>query len=258
MALFKSGNPTLSEKSFQKTVDVLSPHDVMNPAEVMTEKGTMNKFILLSLLLISSASFTWSAFYQGVDITSWMITSAIVGFILAMVISFKAKWAPFLAPFYGLVEGVFVGAISAYFNFAFAEKAPGIVMQAIGLTFGTVIAMYLLYRFNIIKATEKFKSVVFMATAGIAVFYLLAFVLRFFGIEIAFLHEGSLLGIGFSLVVVVIAALNLILDFDMIENGVKMGAPKYMEWYGAFGLMVTIVWLYIEILRLLSKLSSRD
>jgi len=252
MSLFKSGNPTLGEKRFQASVDVL------NPSEVMTESGTMNKFFLLSLLLIASASFTWSAFYQGVDITGWMIASAIGGIILAIAISVKPVWAPVLAPFYGLVEGVFVGAISAYFNNAFAAKAPGIVMQAVGLTFGTVIAMYLLYRFNIIKATEKFKSVIFTATAGVAIFYLLAFVLRFFNVEIAFLHEGSLLGIGFSLIVVSIAALNLILDFDMIENGVQMGAPKYMEWYGAFGLMVTIVWLYIEILRLLSKLNSRN
>jgi len=156
-----------------------------------------------------------------------------------------------------LLEGVFLGGLSAIVNAAFAKSYPGIVTQAVVLTFGTVIAMFVLYRFRIIKATEKFKAVVFTATAGIAIFYLLAMVLRLFSIDIPFLHEGSTLGIVFSLVVVTIAALNLILDFDMIEKGVAMGAPKYMESYCAFGLMVTIVWLYIEILRLLMKLASR-
>ena len=150
-----------------------------------------------------------------------------------------------------------VGAISAYYNFAFAEQAPGIIINAVGLTFGTAIAMYLLYSFRIIKATAKFKAIIFTATAGIAIFYIITWALSFFGIQIPFLHEGSALGIGFSVFVVAIAALNLILDFDMIENAVEMGAPKYMEWYGAFGLLVTIVWLYLEILRLLSKITKK-
>lgn len=251
MAIFKSGNPALSEKTFQKTL-------VINETAVMTERGTLNKFFLLSLLVIATASFTWSAYYQGRDISSWIIGGAIGGLIVAIVLAFKPMWASFLAPLYALLEGAFVGGISAYYNFAFAKVAPGIVMQAVGLTFGAVIAMFLLYRFNIIKATEKFKSVIIIATMGIAFFYLIAMGLRFFGIDIAFIHEGSAMGIVFSLIVVGIAALNLILDFDMIEKGVQMGAPKYMEWYGAFGLMVTIVWLYIEILRLLSKFSSRN
>jgi uncharacterized YccA/Bax inhibitor family protein len=186
------------------------------------------------------------------------MVGAFGGLGVAILLAFKPMWASFLAPIYALLEGAFVGGISAYYSFAFAKVAPGIVMQAVGLTFGTVIAMYVLYRFGVIKATERFKSIIFTATAGIAVFYLIATVLRMFGIDIPFLHEGSMLGIGFSLVVVAIAALNLILDFDMIEKGSEMGAPKYMEWYGAFGLLVTIVWLYIEILRLLSKLSSRN
>jgi uncharacterized YccA/Bax inhibitor family protein len=156
------------------------------------------------------------------------------------------------------LEGLFVGALSAIINNAFAAEYPGIVMQAVALTFGAAIAMFLLYNFRIIRATERFKSIIIAATAGIAIFYLIAMVLRMFGIDIPFLHEGGLIGIGFSLFVVAIAALNLILDFDMIEKGAEMGAPKHMEWYCAFGLLVTIVWLYIEILRLLSKLSSRD
>jgi uncharacterized YccA/Bax inhibitor family protein len=151
-----------------------------------------------------------------------------------------------------------VGGISAYYNNAFAAYAPNIVMQAVGLTFGVVIAMFLLYRFGVIKATQRFKSIVFASTAGIAIFYLLSFVLRMFGIDMPLIHESSTMGIIFSLVVVAIASLNLILDFDMIEQGAAMGAPKYMEWYGAVGLLVTIVWLYLEILRLLSKLSRRD
>lgn len=251
MAIFKSGNPTLSEKSFEKTI-------VTNESEVMTERGTMNKFFMMCLLVIASASFTWSAYFQGKDVTSWMWMSAIGGFIIALVTVFKPMWASITAPIYALVEGVFVGAISAFFSNAFEKIAPGIVMQAVGLTFGVVISMFVLYRFGVIKATQRFRSIVMTATLGIGVFYLIAIGLRFFGVDIPFLHEGSTMGIVFSLVVVAVAALNLILDFDMIENGVAMGAPKYMEWYGAFGLIVTIVWLYLEILRLLAKMNSRD
>jgi uncharacterized YccA/Bax inhibitor family protein len=251
MSIFKSGNPTLSEKRFQKTLTGSS-------AEVMTEKGTLNKFLLMSLLLMATASLTWKAYYDSVNVSPFIIGGAVGGIIIAIVLAFKPIWSAFLAPLYALCEGAFVGGISAFYNSAFQEKAPGIVMQAVGLTFGVIIAMYLLYRFGIIKATQKFKTIVLTATIGIAIFYLIAMVLRLFNIQMAFLHEGSVLGIVFSLVVVAIAALNLILDFDMIEKGASMGAPKYMEWYGAFGLMVTIVWLYIEILRLLSKLSSRD
>ncbi len=250
MALFKSGNPTLSEKVFQSQV-------VLPGEAVMTEKGALNKFFFLFLMVMASASFTWSAFYQGKNVLPWVIGSAIGGFVVAMVITFKREWSPTLGPAYGLLEGVFVGGISAVYNNAFAKVAPGIVMQAVGLTFGVVIAMYVLYRFRVIQATQRFKSIVFTATLGIAVFYLIAMVLRMFNIDMPFIHEGSNLGIIFSLFIVAIAALNLILDFDMIEKGAAQGAPKYMEWYCAFGLLVTIVWLYIEILRLLSKFASR-
>jgi uncharacterized YccA/Bax inhibitor family protein len=251
MSILKSGNPALGEKRFQNAI-------IDSSGEVMTAKGTLNKFLLMSLLLIATASLTWKAFSDGVNVTPFIWGGAIGGIVIAIALSFKPVWASFLAPVYALFEGAFVGGISAYYNYAFQTIAPGIVMQAVGLTFGAVISMYLLYRFGIIKATQKFKAIIFTATAAIAVFYLIAMVLRMFGVDIAFLHQGSTLGIIFSLVVVAIAALNLIIDFDRIENGAAMGAPKYMEWYGAFGLMVTIVWLYIEILRLLSKLSSRD
>ncbi len=250
MSIFRSGNPTLNEKVFQNSLAGSS-------SGVMTERGTLNKFFFLSLMVMASAAFTWSAFYSGKDVTSWMIGGAIGGFIVAMVIIFKKEWAGYLSPAYGLLEGLFLGGISAMANAAFERSYPGIVSQAVLLTFGVVIAMFGLYRFRVIKATEKFKSVVITATLGIAVFYLLAMILRWFHIDIPFLHEGSTVGIIFSLVIVGIAALNLILDFDMIEQGAAMGAPKYMEWYCSFGLMVTIVWLYIEILKLLIKIAGR-
>ena len=250
MALFKSGNPALSEKVFQNNLAVPG-------SEVMTQRGTLNKFFFLFLMVAASASFTWKAFYAGKDVFPWMIGAAIGGLVLAIIMAFKREWSSYLAPAYGLMEGVFVGGISAVYNNAFEKTAPGIVTQAVLLTFGVVISMFLLYKFRVIKATERVKSVIFTATLGIAIFYALAMILRMFNIDIAFIHEGSTIGIVFSLVVVVVAALNLILDFDMIEQGAAMGAPKYMEWYGAFALLVTIVWLYLEILRLLAKLSSR-
>lgn len=251
MAFFKSGNPTLTEKIFTKSSGFADD-------TTMTVNGTLNKFGFLFLMMMASAIFAWFQFENGKDVNVLMITGAIGGLIVAIVLAFKPVWAPYLAPAYALLEGLFVGGISVVINYAMAESYPGIIMQAVGLTFGVAISMFLLYNFRIIKATEKFKSVIITATMGIAFFYLIAFGLSFFNIDIPFLHEGGWLGIGFSLFVVAIAALNLILDFDMIEQGAENGAPKFMEWYGAFGLMVTIVWLYIEILRLLTKLTSRD
>jgi uncharacterized YccA/Bax inhibitor family protein len=253
MSLFKSGNPALSEKRFKDTV----LHDVVTHDNAMTVNGTLQKFGFLFLMVMGTAFFSWREFYNGTDVMPLILTGAIGGLVVAIVLMFKKEWAPFLAPAYALLEGLFVGGISAYYSYAFAEQAPGIVLNAVGLTFGTAIAMYLLYSFRIIKATAKFKAIVITATAGIAIFYVIAFALSFFGIQIPFLHEGSAMGIGFSLFVVALAALNLILDFDMIERGSELGAPKYMEWYGAFGLLVTIVWLYLEILRLLSKISKK-
>ena len=254
MAIFKSGNPALSEKKFTSTVIT----EIVDPANAMTVSGTLQKFGFLLLLVLGSSFYSWKQFAEGGAVTGMIWTGAIGGLIIALVITFKKEWSGFLAPLYALMEGLFLGAISAMYNSAFAEKAPNIVMNAVGLTFGVAVAMYLLYSFKIIRATERFKSIVITATVGIALFYVLVMVLRMFGFEnMPFLHEGSTFGIIFSLVVVGIAAMNLILDFDMIERGSEMGAPKYMEWYGAFGLMVTIVWLYLEILRLLSKISRR-
>jgi uncharacterized YccA/Bax inhibitor family protein len=250
MALIRSGNPALSERAFKNIT--------FAPGEgVMTQRGTINKFFFLFLMVLASASFTWKAFYDGKNVFPWMMGAAIGGLILAFIMAFKRTLSPYLAPAYGLLQGVFLGGISATYNNLFEKTAPNIIMQAVLLTFGTVIAMYLLYKFRIIKVTQQFIGVVLVATAGIAIFYMLSLVLGMFNIHIGFINEGSTFGIVFSLVVVCVAALNLILDFAMIEQASAMGAPKYMEWYGAFGLLVTIVWLYLEILRLLAKMSSR-
>jgi uncharacterized YccA/Bax inhibitor family protein len=265
MALFQSGNPALSEKKFSSTVisDVLT----MDTSLTMTVKGTLNKFGILFLLTMASAFFTWKEFASGGNVNTLVIGGAIGGLVLGLVMSFKQVWSPFLAPIYALLEGLFLGGVSAFFEFgATSTNTPGfysggysgIVMQAILLTFSVVAGMYLLYKFNIIRATAKFKAIVVTATVGLGIFYLIMFVASFFNVQMpGFLYQGSAMGIGFSVFVVALAAMNLILDFDMIEKGAEMGAPKYMEWYGAFGLLVTIVWLYMEILRLLSKLNRR-
>lgn len=255
MALFKSGNPTLTEKMFNKSL-----HSEAAAQGTMTVRGTINKFGFLMLMVIGSASYTWHLFEQLNEglMTTLMIAGAIGGLITGLVITFKPNWAQYAAPAYGILQGFFIGGISAVLNAAFADKYPGLIMQAVGLTFGVAISMFLLYNFRIINPTQRFKSIVVSATIGIAIFYLITLVLRLFGINVSFMYDSSWLSIGISLFIVIIAALNLILDFEMIEQGAEMGAPKFMEWYGAFGLMVTIIWLYIEILKLLSKLGSRD
>ena len=253
MAIFKSGNPTLTQKIFDKSASIEA--DMQG---TMSVRGTINKFGFLMLMIIAGAAYNWHLFAEGNPgmMNTLMIVGIVGGLITAIAISFKPNWAGYLAPLYGLLEGLFIGGISAIFNAAFAKQYPGLVMQAVGLTFGVAIAMFLLYNFRVIKATEKFKSVIFSATLGIGIFYLLTMVLNMFGVNVSFMHDNSMLSIGISLFVVAIAALNLIMDFDMIEQGAERGAPKFMEWYGAFGLVVTLVWLYLEMLRLLSKLGS--
>jgi uncharacterized YccA/Bax inhibitor family protein len=259
MGIFKAGNPVISTKTFEQA------HTLENNGEVMTVRGTINKFGLMFLMVLAGASFTWDIFYKSGNaevgaaaVAPWMWGSMLGGFVLAIIITFKKTWAPYLALGYAVLQGLFLGAISAFFDYAFRDSYPGIIMQAVLLTLGTTAGMFFLYHFGIIKATNTFKKVVISATFGIALFYMLALVLRLFGVQMPYLHDNSMIGIGISLFIVVIAALNLILDFDMIEQGAKEGAPKYFEWFGAFGLLVTLVWLYLEILRLLSKLASRD
>lgn len=253
--MFKSGNPTLTEKMFNKSLSIES--DMQG---TMSVRGTLNKFGFLLLMVIAGAAYNWHMFQEGQQgmVSTLMMVGIFGGLIAAIAIIFKPNWAGYLAPLYGLLEGLFIGGISAILNAAFAEKYPGLIMQAVGLTFGVAISMFLLYNFRIIKATERFRSVIITATVGIGIFYLLTMVLGLFGVNVGFMNDSSLLSIGISVFIVGIAALNLILDFDMIEKGAENGAPKFMEWFGAFGLMVTLVWLYLEILRLLSKLSSRN
>lgn len=255
MALFESGNPTLSQKFFNKTANAS-----LQAQGIMSVRGTLNKFGFLMMMVIGGAVYTWHLYDTGNPtlMSTLMMVGIFGGLIAALGITFKPTWAGYLAPAYGILEGFFIGGLSAVMNDAFKEKYPGLIMQAVGLTFGVAIAMFLLYNFRIIKATEKFKSIIITATMGIAIFYLLSMVVRMFGVNMPFLYDSSLLGIGISLFVVAIAALNLIIDFDMIERGSEMGAPRYMEWYGAFGLLVTLVWLYIEILKLLSRFAKRD
>ncbi|HAU81871.1 Bax inhibitor-1/YccA family protein [Stenotrophomonas sp. TWI273] len=251
----RSGNPALSESTF---LDLASGSVVARPDQAMTINGTVNKTGVLLLLTVLTAAFAWS---QSVDANGlptssamlYTLVGAIGGLVLALVTVFKKEWSPVTAPMYALVEGLFLGAISAMFN----AKFPGIVMQAVMLTFGTMFVMLAVYRSGLIKVTENFKLGVVAATGGIALLYLASFVLSFFNINVPMIHEGGWMGIAFSLFVVVVAALNLVLDFDFIETGAEARAPKYMEWYGAFGLMVTLVWLYVEFLRLLSKIQQR-
>ncbi len=257
MALFESSNPTLSKKMFDR-----SRTEIGEMNGTMTVRGTMNKFGFLLIMLIGAAAYTWQLYTQNNPslMSTLMWVGIIGGLVVALAMSFKPTWATYLAPLYAILQGFFIGAISVVLNEAFIEKFPGLVITAVGLTMGVAFAMFLLYNFRIIKPTQKFKSIIFSATLGIGVFYLIHIVLGLFGVTMPFMNFGdsSLLGIGISLFIVAIAALNLILDFERIEMGAEMGAPKHMEWFCSFGLLVTIVWLYIEILRLLSRFGSKD
>jgi len=260
----RTANPALNDKTFESFGAYsrnLSAEQSL--ASTMTINGTVHKTMFLLLLAMGTACFTWTKTFSGVEADPsaamsnalpWAFGGAIVGFIVAMVICFKHTWAPTLAPVYALAEGLFLGGISATFE----AQYPGIVIQAVGGTFGTLFGLLLAYQSGLIKATENFKLGIVAATGGICLVYLISMIGGFFGIPIPLIHDSSLVGIGFSLFVVVIAALNLVLDFDFIEKAADRGAPKYLEWYGAFALMVTLVWLYMEILRLLSKLRSRN
>jgi uncharacterized YccA/Bax inhibitor family protein len=247
----RTANPALSAKTF---TDV--PR-VVDPARVMTIQGTVNKTLLMLVLVLIPAVWVWNMFFTSGNpqaIMPWLYGGVIGGFTVALVTIFKKQWSPVTAPLYSVLEGLAIGGISAFFEAQF----PGIVIQAVALTFGTLLCLLLVYKSGIIKVTENFKMGVVAATGGIALIYVITIVLGFFGIRMPYIHESGTIGIIFSLVVVIIAALNLVLDFDFIEKGASAGAPKFMEWYAAFGLMVTLIWLYLEILRLLAKTRSRS
>ena len=241
----ESNNPVLSQKSFA-SLRVDGP--------VMTLGGVTFKSGILLLLTVLSAGMAWNSTSANPALAGgWMLGGGVGGLMVALVLIFKKEWSPILAPAYAILEGCALGSISLLFS----VKYQGIAFQAAGLTLGVLAMMLALYRFRIIRATEKFKLGVFAATGAIALMYLVSMVMGFFGKSVPFLHDASPLSIGISLVIVGVAALNLILDFDLIENAVRDGAPAYMEWYCGFSLLVTIVWLYLEILRLLSKLNDR-
>jgi uncharacterized YccA/Bax inhibitor family protein len=245
--LIRSNNPVLKESAF-------AGQGITGQA--MTIQGTVNKTGLLLLFVVVAAAWTWGLSHSETPQAAlpWTLGGALGGFVVALITIFKKNWSPITAPIYALLEGLFLGGISAVFE----RSYPGIAIQAISLTFAVTFVMLLAYKFGIVRATPRFTMGVIAATGGIALVYVVNMVMGlFFHRSMSFLYSSSPLGIGISVFVVIIAALNLILDFDMIERAARMGAPKYMEWYGGFGLMVTLIWLYLEILRLLSKVRRR-
>ena len=233
----RSGNPAFS-KGFGINESI--------SGEVMTLDGTVNKTGILLTLCVGGAYFGWNS-------PGLVIPSILIGLVIAIFTIFRPKNSPYTAPAYAAIEGIALGGITMIFE----TQYPGIGIQAIGLTFGILASLLFCYKSGIIKPTENFRLMIFAGTMGIFILYLVSFIMRFFGISIGFIHSNGLFGIGFSLFVVAIAALNLVLDFDFIEEGAEKGMPKYLEWYGAFSLMVTLIWLYLEILRLLAKIRSR-
>ena len=246
----RTANPAFNSSTFS----ISSPR--VGYGEAMTVQGTVNKTGLLLLCVLATAFYTWSKFFETRDTATvgpYILVGALGGFAFAMVTAFKKEWSPVTAPVYALLEGLFLGGLSAMLELRF----PGIAMESVALTFGTCFCLLLAYRSGLIRATQKFQLGIVAATGGIAVFYLVSMVIGFFGIHMPLVFGNGPVGILFSLFVVTIAALNLILDFNFIEQGAAQGAPKFMEWYAAFGLMVTLIWLYVEILRLLTKLRDR-
>lgn len=246
----RTANPALNSKTFQDYEVAASGR------ETMSMQGTVNRTAFLLILLMLPAFWVWNMFFSSESagaVMPYAIGGAVGGLIVAVITVFKKTWAPATAPLYALLEGAFLGGISAIFE----AQYPGIVLQAVFLTFGTLFGLLAAYRSGLIKVTQNFRLGVVAATGGIFLVYMLTWILGFFGVNMPMIHESGIVGIGFSVFVVIIAALNLVLDFDFIESGVEQGAPRYMEWFAAFGLLVTLVWLYVEILRLLAKLNRR-
>jgi len=259
--MMRSGNPALN-------ANVFSQAQSFGTGETMTLQGTVNKSFFLLGLLVLSAAWIWgkviqpAPVFEGMETATQQMPSSVMGLMMlglfgglitAFVTIFNKKIAGITAPIYALLEGLLLGGLSAFLEM----KYPGIVIQAVALTFGTLFCLLTAYKSGLIKPTENFKLGICAATGAIFVIYMVSMIMGFFGSSIPMIHDSGPIGIGFSLFVVTIAALNLVLDFDFIEQGAASGAPKYMEWYGAFGLLVTLVWLYLEILRLLAKLASR-
>jgi uncharacterized YccA/Bax inhibitor family protein len=244
----RSGNPTLKNNTFNKY------NGLAKGNRMMTIEGTVNKTFLLFILLCVSAGYVWNQYFTGNNTNHFIIIGVIAGLLFALITTFFPKISPITAPLYALFEGLLIGGLSAMFEAIY----KGITIQATLLTFGTLFILLIIYRLRLIKVTKNFRLGVMAATGAIFLVYLVNLILSFFGMNVPYLHDNGIIGIGISLFIVVIASLNLVLDFDFIESASNQGVPKYMEWYGAFGLMVTLVWLYIEILHLLAKLRSRN
>jgi uncharacterized YccA/Bax inhibitor family protein len=245
-------NPVLNDKAFQRA----GQYTQAATGELMSVEGAINKTALLLLLVVGGATWVWTRYFQAQDpavIMPYLVGGMIGGIAAALATIFVPTWARITAPVYAMAEGLALGGISALYE----QQLHGIVFQAIGLTFGVLAVMLVLYRSGIIKVTDRFRMIVLAATGGIALFYLVTIVLGFFHVSVPLMYGGGTGAIVFSLVVVAIAALNLALDFDFIARGAEQGAPKFMEWYAAFGLMVTLIWLYLEILRLLANSRRR-
>ncbi len=247
MNLFRSSNPALSTKRLEKTF-------MLESGATMTVQGTINKTSMMLVIVIMAAFYSWSQAFKGANVMPYVTFGTIGGLITALLtILWKPKWSPYTAPIYAVLEGFALGGISALFEMA----SSGITIKAVGLTFTTFFAMLFLYKTGIIKATEKFKAIITSAIGGIFIFYIATWILAMFGVNIS-LFSGGLIGIGISLFIVGIAALSLIIDFDQIEKSAETGAPQFMEWYAAMGLMITLIWLYMEILRLYSLVTGND
>lgn len=242
----KTSNPALQQSLLMK--DALSA----SPSEVMSIGGAVRKTGVLLILNIAAAFHVWNLYWSTGYVGRWMLLGGLGGFIVAIITIFNQKLSPVTAPLYAILQGLFLGGISAVFD----KQYPGIVIQAVGLTFGTLFFLLFLYQAGIIRATDRFHRGVLAATGAVLGVYIVSMLLNFFGAEVPHIHSAGPIGILFSLVVVVIAALNLVIDFDIIERAAFARAPKYMEWYSAFSLMVTLIWLYLEILRLLSKINQ--
>jgi uncharacterized YccA/Bax inhibitor family protein len=249
---FQSRNPIMKEKMYQQSSQEVLDADMTQAGAIgerMTVQGAINKSFLLGAIMLFTAVFAYSS-----PSPLFMWGGAIGGLVVVLIASFKPQYSSTLAPIYAGLEGLFVGAISAIY----ASAYNGIVLQAVTLTMAVFFIMLFIYKSGIIKVTSKLRTGIIMATGAIFVVYLLSWVLSMFGINMPYLHEGGAIGIGISLVIIGVAAMNLLLDFDNFEKGEQFGAPKYMEWFSAMGLLITLVWLYIEILRLVAIFSSND
>ena len=260
MPLMKTANPALGENTFRDVAQGQYgygvPQGAVDAASRMTLSGTVNKTGILLLCALATAAWVWNLYLHSHNMAAvapLLVLGGIGGLVVAFVTIFKKEWSAVTAPIYALLEGLVLGGLSA----AVDVRYPGVAMEAVGLTFGTLFVLLLAYRSGLIKVTQRFALGVVAATGGIMLFYFAEMILGFFGVHFATLNGAGPIGIGFSLFVVAIASLNLVLDFAFVEQGVHVGAPKYMEWYAAFGIMVTLVWLYLEMLRLLAKINSR-